>query len=44
MEKLNDRLLLAADVIGELVESKETPAEISSESSQKSDSKATTKD
>ena len=44
MEKLNDRLLLAADVIGELVESKETPAESSSESSQKSDSKATTKD
>ncbi len=44
MEKLNDRLLLAADVIGELVESKETPAEISSESSQKSDSKATTKE
>ena len=44
LEKLGDRVMLAADVIGELVESKETPAEISTDSSQKSDSKTSTKD
>ena len=44
MEKLGDRVMLAADVFGELIDSKETPAEIMIEASGKSEANETTKD
>ena len=43
-EKLGDRVLLAADVMNDLIESKETPAEISTEAPAKSQSTDSTKD
>ena len=43
-EKLGDRVLLAADVMNDLIESKETPAEISTQAPAKSQSTDSTKD
>ena len=43
-EKLGDRVLMAADVMNDLIESKETPAEISTQAPAKSQSADSTKD
>lgn len=43
-EKLGDRVLMAADVMNDLIDSKETPAEISTQTPAKSQSADSTKD